>query len=202
MWLSLQLQTHKATAILTSAKAPLSVVSKRIQMVVKCEFSVCWNVFPSKDADSCFSPDRPLLSFAVRITAVINETCVIRLPACIYHQAWLKCEHIEVSRVVLVRLPQPLLAHLRIQNLTNVFNNEITCRNVMMSLEPPPPAPGVEWVGISILALHHTLVLALFSHWTSVGATLEVTGTIDTCGIIVAWVLGSTLTDNGVAIVV
>lgn len=101
-----------------------------------------------------------------------------------------------------MRLFQPLLTHFCVQDLTNILNDEITFSNVVMSLQPPSSGTRIEQVGVGILALHHPLVLAGIPNGAGIRATLKVAGPVYTNGIFIAWVFGSALTGNGVAIVI
>ena len=95
------------TTIGRPTQALFLLVSKRVQLIVKGELSVGWNVFNGKNPNPRFPIDSPLLGFAVRAAAVVDEAGVVGLAAGIDHQVALKSEKVEVANITLLRLPEP-----------------------------------------------------------------------------------------------
>ena len=145
----------------------------------------------------------PLLSFAVGVTAVIDESCVVRLLLCVYHEPIpaVQSEHVEVLSAGLVRSLKSLVTHLHVQNLTHVLHHEIPLIDIGGRLQPPPTSARVERNGFGVLASAHLLVLAEFPDRAGFGVALHVDCSVDTDRVIVARALWRALTWEGMEVI-
>ena len=65
--------------------------------------------------------------------------------------------------------------------------------DLMVRLQPPSPAAGVERGCVGVLTLLHPLVLAAVSDWACFGVALHVAGPVDADGVVVTGVFNSAL---------
>lgn len=163
-------------------------------MIVKRQFGASFDVLVSKYADPGLPLHTPLSCLAVGVAAVIDEAGVVGLLTCIDDETLVQRQHVEVVGVVLVCLLYPLLAHLHVENLADVLDDEIPRRQILLRLQTPPPSSRVERGSLGILTLLHALVLTESADRAVSRVTLDVDGPVDAGGVVVAGMLRRTLT--------
>ncbi len=94
--------SQEPATVLATTEALFLVVSKRIEMIIECQFSACRDVHSSKYSDASLPLHSPLSRLTVGVAAVVDESGVVGLLTCVDDQTLVQCQHVEVVGVVLV----------------------------------------------------------------------------------------------------
>ena len=158
-------------------------------MIVKCQLCAGLDILISEYSNPGLSLHSPLPCLTVGVAAVVDEAGLVGFLPSIDDQALVECEHVEVVGVALMRSLDSLLAHFHVKNLTDVLDHKIANGQILVGFQAPPPTSCVERYCLGILTLLHALVLTESADGAVSWVAFDVNGSVDTGGVVVAWVL-------------
>ena len=103
-----------------------------VEMVIKAKFLSSRDISGSKEADSNFSVHRPLLSFAIRVAAVIHEAREIPFGESVDDVVTVDGEEVVIADIVFVVFFDALLASRFIDKLSHIFQHKFTTLDFWM----------------------------------------------------------------------
>jgi len=104
-------------------------------MIIETQLFTRTHISCSKEADTYLSVHRPLLCFAIGITAVIHKSREVSFGISIYDIVSVYSKEIVVTDIVLMILLHSLLACFFIYQLANIFNNEISIFDICIEIK-------------------------------------------------------------------